>query len=254
MNLIALFATFIVGLFMGIGAIVVIYTKENKNITPFSIGMAFSVMLVLLGKELIHEAQHHLGVEKNFLLGGFLFLIFIFLGGYILKFLDKYIPHHHDDDCHDHHHDKKNLYHVGMMASIAIILHNVIEGMVLYGLFENSLSSGLWFSLGIILHNIPLGMVVASTIYKSTKNKKRTLIYTLLMGSTSLIGGLVMYPISSLAIGELATGIILSITVGMVFYILIFEFLNIVIDKIKEKPMLYGLLLGFAISLIGGSH
>jgi zinc transporter, ZIP family len=254
MNIFALLATFVVGLFMLVGAGIVFYQKDSKKIVTFSIGMAFSIMLALLGKELIHEATEHLGIEENFMMASLLFVVFVVIGGLILKYLDKYIPHHHEDHCHDHHHDEKNLYHVGIMALVAIVLHNVIEGMALYGVFENSFSAGIWFSIGIILHNIPLGMAVAATIYKSTKDVKKTFLYTGLMGGSTLIGGLVMYPISNLAIGEMAIGILLSLTVGMILYILIFEFLDIVIDKIKEKAMIYGLLIGFLISLIGGGH
>ena len=221
MNILALLATLVVGLFMLLGAGIILYKKDSKKIVTFSIGMAFSVLTVLLGKELIGESLEHLGYEENVFVAILLFLAFVFIGGYILKYLDKYIPHHHDDHCHDHHHDKKNLYHVGIMALIAIILHNAIEGMALYGLFETSFMSGVWFSLGIILHNIPLGMAVAGAIYKSTKSVKKTLLYTGLMGASTLLGGLVMYPISELAIGELAIGILLSLTVGMILYILI---------------------------------
>lgn len=254
MNIFALLATLVVGLFMVIGAFIVLNIKDNKKIVTFSIGMAFSIMLVLLGKELIHEAVEHLGIDNNFILAIILFISFALLGGFILKYLDKFIPHHHNDGCHDHGHDKKNLYHIGVIASFAIVLHNIIEGMALYGLFENSFSSGIWFSLGITLHNIPLGMAVAATIYSATKNTKKTLLFVTLIGASTLLGGLIMYPISNLVVGELAIGILLSITVGMIFYILIFEFLHIVIDKYKEKAMIYGLLVGFIISLFGGGH
>lgn len=254
MNILALLATLVVGLFMLVGAGIILYKKESKKIVTFSIGMAFSVMAVLLGKELINESLEHLGYEENVLMAVLLFIVFVFIGGYILKYLDKYIPHHHDDHCHDHHHDEKNLYHVGIMALIAIVLHNAIEGMALYGVFESSFNSGVWFSVGIILHNIPLGMAVAGAIYNSTNNIKKTLLLTGLMGASTVLGGLVMYPISELAIGELALGILLSLTTGMILYILIFELLPIVLENKKEKAMMYGLVLGFIVSLIGGGH
>jgi zinc transporter, ZIP family len=254
MNLLALLLTFVVGLFMLLGSAIVFIAKNNKNITSLSIGTAFSVMVFLLGLEIIPEALEHLGYEDNKITGLLLFIVFTFIGGMILKILDKFIPHHHDDHCHDDHKEESHLYHVGIMTLIAIILHNIIEGMAVYGVFNTSLSSGVMLGLGIILHNIPLGMAVTSTIYKANNSIKKTLILVFIMASSSLVGGLLMYPISLTAIGEISIGILLAITTGMLAYIVLFEFLHIVINKFKDKAMQVGLLIGFIISLFGGGH
>jgi zinc transporter, ZIP family len=255
MNFLALFATLVVGLFMLVGSAIVFITKNNKNIINFSIGMAFSIMVFLLGLELIPESLEHLGFEDNKLIGIILFALFAFIGGYALKYLDKFIPHHHDDHCHDEHKEEHHLYHIGIMTLIAVVLHNIIEGMAIYGVFDNGLEAGLLLSVGIILHNIPLGMAITATLYKANNNIKKTLLLVSTMALASLLGGLLMYPISLTEIGEIAIGILLSITSGMIFYILIFEFLHVVIDNKKDKFMRLGLLVGSLISFIGiGSH
>lgn len=254
MNLLALLLTLVVGLFMLLGSLIIFMNKNNKNITTLSIGTAFSVMVFLLGLEIIPEALEHLGFESNKILGLILFVVFTFLGGLALKLLDKHIPHHHDDHCHDHHKEESHLYHVGIMTLIAVVLHNVIEGMAVYGVFNTSLNSGLVLGIGIILHNIPLGMAVTSTIYKANNNVKKTLILVTIMALSSVVGGLLMYPISLTAIGEISIGILLSITTGMLGYIVLFEFLHIIVERYKERTIQLGLLIGFIISLIGGGH
>ena len=57
---------------------------------------------------------------------------------------------------------------------MAVILHNIIEGMSLY-IVSSDIISGLFMCLGIGLHNIPLGLIIASTLYNSNYSKKDTI-------------------------------------------------------------------------------
>ena len=63
-------------------------------------------------------------------------LLAAIFGLLVLKLLDLYIPDHDND----------NIKHIGTMGAIAIILHNIIEGMALYGALLSSLKLGILFA------------------------------------------------------------------------------------------------------------
>ena len=70
----------------------------------------------------------------------------------------------------DKHELKENLIHIGLVTSVALILHNIIEGMAIYSSVLSDKSLGLAMTIGIGFHNIPLGMVIAGAFYQSNEN------------------------------------------------------------------------------------
>ena len=174
MNITALLLTLGVGLFIVIGAIIVFITKNNERIINLSISMAFGVMIALVFSELIPEAFELMENDNKFLTV-LTVIVFSILGVLILKCLDMFVPHH-EHNHHDKHGDLENLEHIGLVSSVALLIHNLIEGMALYGTALSSINLGLMLCIGIGLHNIPMGLVVASTFYKSNKSIKKTLL------------------------------------------------------------------------------
>ena len=55
------------------------------------------------------------------------------------------------------------------MSSVAIILHNIIEGMAVYSMAAESLNVGVMIAFGVGLHNIPMGMIIYSTLVKEKR-------------------------------------------------------------------------------------
>ena len=233
MEILGLGLTLLVGIFILIGSLIIVFSKNNEGIISFSLSLAFSVMVGLILVELIPEAKEHL--NKNFLV-----IIFTLIGILILKLLDYFIPHH------DHSTNKENLYHIGIVASVALVIHNVIEGMAIYGVTCTDIHLGILMSMGVGLHNIPMGMVITSTLLQS--NKKISIILPVLILST-LVGGLIMLLLEPL-INEFILGAFLSITLGMLFYISMFELLPKIYKKIKNKPTILGIILGIIVIIL----
>lgn len=254
MNFTALMFTLLVGLSMLIGSAIAVLFKENKQIVSFSIGTAFSVMIFLLLLDLLPEMFEYFSSGDQTFLTLIIFAVFALLGGSVIKLLDHFIPHHHGDHCHEDHeeHEEENhLLHIGLITLIAITLHNVLEGMAIYGIFTTSIKSGMLFGTSIILHNIPLGMAVTTALYKSNESVKKTFWLVMLMSLSSFLGGVLMFPISTSIYGVIILQILLAFTMGMIIYLIFFEFLYMVIERIKERAMLLGLLVGIIIALIG---
>lgn len=221
-TLIGLILTLLTGLFILLGSLIVIKSKNKEKIVDFSISLGFTVMLGLILLELLPEAMMHL---NNYIY----VILFIALGLLLLKILDIFIPEHNE-----------NLNHLGIVSSIALIIHNLIEGIAILGVTLTEIHLGILLSIGVGLHNIPMGMIITTSI----KNNKRLIILPLLALST-LIGGL-LASISTIFVNEFILGIFLAITLGMLLYISIFELL----PKMKNKPNILGIIIGIILIVL----
>ena len=124
--------------------------------------------------------------------------------------------------------------------------------MVVYSSSLNSFSLGVLLCIGVGLHNIPLGMVISSTLTKDNK-KATTLLVIFLITISSFLGGLIMFLLPGLFANEIFLGIILSITTGMLSYIVVFELIPEVKRIDYKKNTIIGIVTGlclFFISLI----
>jgi ZIP family zinc transporter len=239
MNFVGILLTFVVGLFIFIGSLFATKFKNNKRFTDFSISLAFGVILALVLFELLPEVYEILSGELNIFKTILCIIIIVLIGIFILKILDSFIPEHQHEYHHEHKHkdDKchnEHLNHIGIMSSLAIILHNIIEGMSLSIVSSTSITSGVLMCIGIGLHNIPMGLVIATTLYNSNYSKKDTFMISLIVSLSTFVGGFIMFILGSVA--PLIEGILLGITLGMLIYILIFELFH-QIYHIKNKKI-----------------
>lgn len=229
--------TLVAGLFFLIGIIILKNIKNKASLSVFTIAMAFIVLLGLILEHLLPEVMSY----KNWYL-----LIPIVIGFLSFTIIDKLIPHHHhehsDEKCDEVDHNR-HLEHIGLITIVALALHNIIEGITLYNVSSNDIKSGLLLMISVSLHNIPFGFQIGNLL----DIKKNKLLIAFLCLSSS-IGALIM-----IAFGELNVlfeSILLSLTFGMLLYIMLFEFLQEVIKGIRKKETIIGLIIGLIIIFI----
>ena len=143
----------------------------------------------------------------------------------------------------------ENFLHIGIVSSIALVLHNLIEGMAIYSTMKTSFDMGILVTIGVGLHNIPMGMIVSSTFYKANKNLKKTVLFTSLIALSTFLGGLIMFALSSY-ITNLLLGILLCITLGMIIYIVVFELLSEILHNKNKKESFIGIAFGILIFIL----
>ena len=243
-EILGLVLTLFLGIFILIGSLIVFFIKNNNKFICLSIGIAFGVMTTLSIVDLIPEVfeafnNYNWYVTLSIVVG------LSIIGIIILKIFDIFIPNHD----HEEHIDKNNLQHIGIVSSIALILHNIIEGMALYSVFSSSIKTGMLLSIGIGLHNIPLGMIIASAFYKSNKNIKKTLLISFGISISTFIGGILMSLLSGV-INETIMGILLGITLGMIIYIALFELLPHLKEETDKKIPVLGISIGIVLIII----
>lgn len=248
MNIFALLLTILVGLFILAGSIIGLMLKNNKKIVDLSISIAFGVIITLISVELIPEilesSIESLGKGRGIIIS----FVLAFLGFVILQQLDLFIPHHEEEN-HKHKHKchEEHLKHIGIITSIALILHNIIEGMGLFITTITDLKMGLILCIGIGLHNLPMGLVITSTLLNEFSRKK-IIIISLIVSLSTALGGLFIF-LSGIQ-SELVMGLLLSVTLGMLIYIVFFELLDQVLNIEDKKTSIIGTISGIVILLI----
>lgn len=253
MNFVSLLLTLFVGIFILLGSFIGIYNKNNSKLTDFSISIAFGVITSLIIFELLPETYEILSGEIGTLRCILAIIILILIGIVSLKMLDMFVPHHgHEAHHHHNHSDEKchneHLHHIGIVSSIAIIFHNLIEGMSLYLVSSSSISSGLLLCIGIGLHNIPMGLVIASTLASSKYSKIKILKISLIVSISTFVGGLLMFILGG--VSELTEGILLGFTLGMLVYISLFELLHQIYHMKNKKIAITGITVGVILLVI----
>ncbi len=239
----ALIITLIVGLFTFLGSLIIIFIKNNKKIVDFSISIGFGVLFALIILELIPETLELIQTKLT-VIGSIITVIVLgTLGILILKMLDKFVPNHDSDN-------KNNLIHIGVMTSIALIIHNLLEGMAIYTSLSSSLKFGTILGIGVALHNIPLGMSITSLFYNNGKNNKKAILMSLLVSLSTFIGGLITFIFAGAILNEFYRGIILSITLGMLIYIVLFELLPHMVENKNKNNVVLGMLIGITLLIL----
>lgn len=237
-NMDILLVTFGVGLFFVIGTFISLVVKDKKNLISFSLGISFIVMIILVITDILPECLELFSDYKFLAIGGGILIV---IG--ILMLLDKLVPHHHNHNAED---DYNHLIHIGVMTSLAIIIHNVVEGIGLGLVVQTGLKAGLIYALGVGLHNLPFGIKISAML---ASNKKKMWIYISLLTLSTFVGGVLVFIFKDM-LSDFLLGSLLSVTIGMIIYIVLFELLT----ELKEnfnKYAVMGVFVGFILMIIG---
>ena len=106
---------------------------------------------------------------------------------------------------------------------IAIILHNVPEGIATFMTSSNDLKLGITLTIAIALHNIPEGISIAIPIYYATTKKTKAIFYTFISGISELIGAIIAYLFLARYMTDAMMGILFSLIAGIMIHISIYE-------------------------------
>lgn len=205
--------TFISGITTILGIIPTYFnTKYKYFIIKYSLFFSSIVMFYISIFSLIPEAINY--IDYSFY-NTILLLIFINIGIIISSYIDKKLNNI----------SSNSLYKLGITSVIALVLHNIPEGIITFLTSSKDLKLGISIALAITLHNIPEGISIAIPIYYSTRNRKTTFIYTFIAGFSEFIGGIISYIFLYRFINNYILFIILSITAGIMIHLSLFELL-----------------------------
>ena len=211
--------------------------KYQNKLIPLSLALSAGIMLTVSLISLIPESINYLN-ENNIILIILYTLIHINIGIIIVNILDKKID------------KNNNLYKLGIISTIALILHNIPEGITTYLTTNINQDLGIKLSIAIALHNIPEGISIAIPIYYSTNDKKKAFFITLIAGSSELFGTILAHIFLKNIISNTILSIVLSITAGIMINLSFKELIPKSLDYQNKKTTIIGILLGIIIMII----
>ena len=232
---------FLAGISTTIGYLPTYISKKYQDIIiSFSLSFSSAVMFTISILSLIPESFNYLERNLSFITI-IIILIWINIGIIISLFIDKKLEKKIDNS---------SLYKLGILSIIALVLHNIPEGITTYLTTSNNIKLGISLSLAIALHNIPEGIAIAIPIYYSTNSRKKAFIYTLISGFSEFLGAILAHIFLKDIINNFLLSIILSITAGIMIHLSIFDLLPNSLSYKKTKVTLLGTILGILIILI----
>ncbi len=225
-----------------IGGVVVFFKFKDKGaFLSFALSFSLSVMISISVLDLIPESFSKL--YKNF--GLFLSLIILIgaftIGKILVSKINKKVALLSKTD---------NLYRVGVLSMLALMLHNFPEGIATFMTAYNDLNMGISLGIAIMLHNIPEGISISVPIYYSTGSKFKGLLYTFISGLAEPLGAIMTYLLFKNFINEITISIVLVFVAGIMVTLAIEDMLPEANKYNKTKYSIIGLILGLVLVLI----
>ncbi len=237
---IAFLLTIMAGLSTLMGCIVIFFKGMDHNkIIANSLAFASGVMLCVSVIDLIPESLNLISKDNYWVTVG-ISIIFVFLGIVGSNFLDKMINNS----------NSSLLYKTGILSMIAIIIHNVPEGIITFITANNNIRLGISLTIAIALHNIPEGISISVPIYYATGSKIKAIFYTLISALSEPLGAILTYLFLINFINNFILGILFSLIAGIMLYIAIFNLIPTAKKYQYARSRFYFFIFGIIVMII----
>lgn len=238
----ALLISSIAGLSTVFGDLVIFFKWKRENINKFivfALSFSLTIMIGISVGELIPEASYAILTQFHLVKGILLSLIAFTFGIFAIYYLNKKITEKSDD-----------LYRVGVLSMIALMLHNLPEGIVTFLSSYQNLEIGLKLSFAIMMHNIPEGISIAVPIYYATGSKKEAFKKTFISGLAEPLGAVLAFIFLSKYITDVMIGFILLFVAGIMITLSIHNLFPKAVYYRENKFMIIGFAVGILFLLI----
>lgn len=215
--MISFLLTVIAGFSTMLGTIPIFLKKQSNKILISALGFAAGVMITISFTDLLPSSFSSLS-ESFVFFPAFLILAICFCVGVLFSLsVDHFLPQEKVQ--------YGKLYHVGLISCLAIIMHNIPEGIITYLTSSSNIRLGVSLALAIALHNIPEGISISVPIYYSTGSRKKALLYTFVSGISEPVGAILAYFILAPFVTPFIMGLLYAFIAGIMLHIAIYELL-----------------------------
>lgn len=237
---------FIISLIAGLSTLIgylFIYIKPSKTSDFIGTSLAFSmtIMMIISITDLIPEGFFYLKGEYNFFLAVLILLVTMFAGYGLNRLIGRKINKSKKE--------QGSLYKLGILSMIALMLHNLPEGILTFLSSSIDIKIGLKYSVAIMLHNIPEGIAIAIPIYYSTRSKSKALFNTLISGLSEPLGAILAYVFLYKYMSNTLISIVLLLTASIMISISINDIFKET-EKYNKASVIKGIILGIVIGFI----
>lgn len=208
-----------------LGSLFLFINKGNKDkIISNSLSFSAGVMICVSFLDLIPESISLINNIYNNFISIIIFGIFFCIGVLTSMIIDKNMPETNNG----------NLYKLGLISMIAIIVHNIPEGIATFMANGINTKLAISFAIAIAMHNIPEGISIAIPIYYSTNKKSKAIFFTLISALSEPLGALIAFIFLKNFINDFFIGLLFSFIAGIMMHISFYEMLSEV-KKYKYK-------------------
>ncbi|MCK4765393.1 MAG: zinc transporter ZupT [Candidatus Aminicenantes bacterium] len=255
--------TLIAGLATGIGSAAAFFARAtNTKLLSFSLGLSAGVMIYVSFVELFAEARKTLIAELGAKDGYLLTVAAFFAGVLLIAIIDRLVPeagnphevHKIEEiDAKQGSPKDKKLLRMGMLAAVAIAIHNFPEGIATFTGALKDIKLGIPIAVAISIHNIPEGIAVSVPIYYATGSRKKAFFYSFLSGLAEPLGAVIGYVVLAPFLNDVVFGVLFALVAGIMVFISLDELLPTAQEYGEHHLSAYGLVVGMvvmAVSLI----
>lgn len=224
-----------------------------------SLGFSAGVMIYVSFVELFAEAERALVGQLGEKAGSAVTVASFFGGILLIALVDKFVPN--AENPHeirkveeladsDQAIKYKKLFRMGIMAALAIAIHNFPEGLATFISALKDIKLGIPIAVAIAIHNIPEGIAVSIPIYYATGSKKKAFVYSFLSGLAEPLGAVVGYLVLMPFLNDLVFGILFGAVAGIMVFISLDELLPTAREYGEHHLSVYGLVGGMAVMAV----
>ena len=242
-EIIALIITTIAGLSTVIGGCIVFFKIKNKEkFISFCLSFSLSVMITISIIDLLPSSFIELNSNFSLIKSIIITVVLFIVGAILVSILDRNIKVNKSKDS--------NLFKLGILNMIALMLHNFPEGIATFMTSYSDLSIGISLSFAIMMHNIPEGISIAVPLYYSTGKKGRGILYTFISALAEPLGAIIAFLFLKEYINMLTISYVLIIVAGIMITISINELFPEAIKYNERMQIKFGMILGVVVILI----
>lgn len=213
--------------------------KRKDEFITLSISLSLAVMLSVSLFDLIPSSIPAIG-GASLIEDIIRFLVCFSVGGVSVFILNKLIEKGNKD----------NLYKLGILSFIALVLHNLPEGILTFMSTYKDFHLGVSLCIAIALHNIPEGISIAVPIYYSTGKVGEAIKCTLLSALAEPIGALLAFLIFKNCITDSMISLFLILVAGIMITLSIEKMLPEAISYNKKRFLYMGFIIGVIVVLL----
>lgn len=250
----ALLLTLGAGLATGVGSAIAFFTRHtNKKLLSFSLGLSGGVMVYVSFMELMPQAQEALSGAHGEQEGAAWSVLAFFVGMAIIGLIDRLVPE--VENPHEAHTVEElqqrpkepRLMRMGLMAALAIAIHNFPEGIATFASAMESPTLGIAIAAAVAIHNIPEGVAVSIPIYYATGSRRKAFLWSLLSGVAEPAGALLAWLLLAPLMTPTLMGALLAGVAGIMVFISMDELLPAAREYGEAHTAIYGIVTGMAI-------
>ena len=235
----------IAGLSTILGSLVIFFKLKERQINKFIVfclSFSLAIMIGISITNLIPESTFIIISNYKLFKGTMICILTFLIGILLILWINNKLTKEEWG--------KKDLYKLGILNMIALMLHNLPEGIATFMSSYKDINLGIKLGIAIMMHNIPEGISIAVPIYYATGSKNDAIKKTFISGLAEPLGAILAFIFLHKYITYSLISIILIFVAGIMITLAIHELLPKALKYKENKYIIFGLIIGIVIIII----